>query len=95
MKHTKAEIEAAKKLIELGSINKKKYVAAKDTLCSLANLYIGGTISEKTKVEIAAPDLLEALGSLVAAIEFTNIQHKFPESFLRAKNAITKATEGK
>ncbi len=61
MKHTKEEILEARKTLGYGSSNKWKYVRAKDTLCSLADLYVGGTISEKTKTELVAADLLMAL----------------------------------
>jgi hypothetical protein len=44
------------------------------------------------KLIAAAPELLEALESLVKAIDFSVLGYKMPESMLKAKEAIKKAT---
>lgn len=93
MKHTKDEIRAAKKLIEYGSSNKRAYVKAKDTLCSLADLYIGGDLVQVTKVEKTAPDLLMVAKWLFIASWETMDEKQYKTLQDSAQLAIKKATE--
>ncbi len=96
MKYTPSEVAKAIKVFDKG-YPKKGYSAAKDTLRQLANLFTGGTIVYKD--EVAAPELLNALKTMLVATDFDAPLpegHPGHEAYLntvakpRAKQAIAK-----
>lgn len=94
-KHTKGEWKIVSKSKHRGwiNINSKKGIIARSFHGDMEPIVTVEEAEANVKLIAAAPDLLEALQSIVGTLENEGVSWRYENEINLAKNAIKKATE--